>query len=403
VNMMYRFSAIVWVALVLASQAMGAEGLDPRKVSILYAGDPYPGMTPYLSMKEDAFTVVTPVQASFQHYAGISGKDIMKAMRIYMARSYEEYVNKYDVMILSDASFSVFSGGQTDWFANGVLDHGIGLIMVGGFESFGYGWESTKVHDVLPVSFQRYIWVSGYNRIEIVDFSNEFVASLPFRPTPEYMRVGTDGNYFTTKEGSSVLARWATKTLEFDNPPCYVTWTTGKGRTFALAHDWTPGGGAVMLRWEYYRDFVVNMMLYLAGKSIPDDPAVLHAYRENVHTLAISRSTLFSMIDFVESFGGSAREIEKEIGALDSLVADAKESYLNHEWEVALGKAQGAVTKMQDIEELSVRVKNQTLQWVYTIEWLSVTGVSLFAGVMLWVLMVRRKLYREVEATKFSQ
>jgi len=394
------FIGILIAVAAVGGTAFGAEGVDPRKVSVLYTGDPYPGVTPYLSMKEDAFTEVTPVQASYQHYAGISGADIMKAIRIYMPRTYDEYARKYDVTIISDSSASVFSGGAIAWFGNGVAEYGIGLVMVGGNECFGKGWENTPVEEALPVSFPSYVWVSGYNKIEVLDFTNEFIASLPFKPSPEYMRVGTDGNYFTQKAGSSLLARWITSSPQFDNPPCYVTWTTGKGRSFAMAHDWTPAGGWVMSTWDYYLDYAVNLMLYLADRSMPSDPGVVHQYRRLVHDITIARSTLYSLIDFVESFGGSAGTIDKEIIGMDDMVIDAKESYLSHDWSEALTKIEAAMNRMGEIEELAVKVKNDALFWVYVIEWLSVSGVSLLAGAVLWLLMIRRTLYREVRVTK---
>ena len=384
---------------------LGAQGKDPRRVSVLYTGDPYPGVTPYLSMKEDAFTLVTPIQASYIHYAGISAEDIKKSMRVYMARTYQDYLEKYDVMILSDSFMGVFTSEQVFWFRNGVLDHGIGLLMVGGWESFGGSWSNSPVEEVLPVSFPQDIWVSGSIKIEVTPegYSNEFMSSLPYKPLPEYMRIGTDGNFVTQKPGSELLAQWKVSTMLYEDPPCYITWSIGKGRTYAMCHDWTPGGGWVMSRWDYYRDYSTNLMLYLAGRTLPSGPLEVHEYRNLVHSVAIGKAMLFSLMDFVESFGGNPGPIDKEITVLDSMVVDAQEYYLDHDFGGALAGAQAAMDKMKEIEKLSVRVKNEALLWVYVIEWLSVTGVSLLSGAMVWFMMVRRKFYREVKVTRFAE
>jgi hypothetical protein len=167
-----------------------------------------------------------------------------------------------------------------------------------------------------------------------------------------------------------------------------------------MAHDWTPAGGWVMSTWDYYRDYAVNLMLYLADRSLPSDPVVVHQYRRSVHDIAIARSTLYSLIEFVESFGGSAGTIDKEIIGMDDILADAKESYLNHDWNEALAGIEAAMNRMGEIEQLAVKVKNDALFWVYVIEWLSVSGVSLLAGAVLWLLMIRRTLYREVRVTR---
>ena len=45
------------------------------RVSVLYTGDPYPGHTPYIHMKVEPMLSVTPIQASRDHYAGISDSD----------------------------------------------------------------------------------------------------------------------------------------------------------------------------------------------------------------------------------------------------------------------------------------------------------------------------------------
>jgi uncharacterized membrane protein len=388
---------------------LGASALDPRKVGVLYTGDPYPGVTPYISMKEDAFIVVTPVQGSQQHYAGITWADIHKSLRVYMPRTYDDYLAKYDVMILSDSNKRIFTTEQHFWLRNGVLDNGVGLLMVGGYESFGAGfgnpdWANSLVEEILPVLVPRAgeDWVSGDSQQGIYvtesGYGNEFISSLPYDPLPEYMRAGTDGNLVVQKDGSRVLARW--NSPRHQDPPCYATWDIGEGRTFAMCHDWTPGGGWMMSRWDYYRDYSVNLMLFLAQRDLPQDYLVVHRYRQNIHTLAIGKSTLFSLMDFVESFGGSARRIDDAIGLLEAVVSEAKEDYLDQEFEAALGKSQDSLATLKEIEELALEIKDEALFWVYLIEWLSVSGVALVAGVVMWALMVRRTLYREVGVTR---
>ena len=395
-------SAAILVLVLSAASALGAQGIDPRRVSVLYTGDHYPGITPYPAMKQDAMIVVTPVQASYIHYAGISAEDIKKSMRVYMARTYAEYVDKYDVMILSDAEMRVFTLGQVLWFADGVRDHGIGLLMVGGWESFGGSWTASPVEEVLPVSFPQNIWVSGYIKIEILPeaFENEFIKTLPYDPLPEYMRVGTDGNMVELKRGAELLAKWKVHTLQYEDPPCYVTWEVEKGRTYAMCHDWTPGGGLVMSRWDYYRDYAINLMLYLAGRDLPEDPFTVHRYRETISNVALGKNLLLSLMEFVESLGGSSIPIATEVGSMDEIVSQAQMHYLDKDYTVALALSEDAFGRLKEIEELAVKVKNDALFWVYTIEWLVVTGVALVSGVVLWFIMVRRSLYREVGVTR---
>ncbi len=272
--MRYLAAAVPAVLLAL-SGVLAAEGIDPRMVSVLYTGDPYPGQTPYLSMQEDAFLQVTPVLASSMHTGHIPWEDIRRSMRIYMARTYDQYVSKYDVLILSDSNMRAFKPEQHIWFRDGVLDHGLGLVMVSGHETFagGFGhtgWGNTPAEEVLPVKIPQGgdTWLMGGAPVEIVEHENEFMRSLPLDPLPLYMRMGIqDGDIVYQKEGSILLARWISK--RYGDPPFYVTWDIERGRTFAMMHDWTLAAGHIMLRWDYYADYAINLMLYLAKRELP--------------------------------------------------------------------------------------------------------------------------------------
>jgi hypothetical protein len=53
----------------------------------------------------------------------------------------------------------------------------------------------------------------------------------------------------------------------------------------------------------------------------------------------------------------------------------------------------------QAMEETN-KAKDRALIWIYISQWMVTTAV---AGVTLWWLMVRRKLYREVTTTQLRQ
>jgi hypothetical protein len=60
----------------------------------------------------------------------------------------------------------------------------------------------------------------------------------------------------------------------------------------------------------------------------------------------------------------------------------------------ALGDLRKATAKV-------MQMKDQAMLWIYLIEWTVVTATFAIGGVVLWSLMVRRRLYREVGETKF--
>ena len=53
------------------------------------------------------------------------------------------------------------------------------------------------------------------------------------------------------------------------------------------------------------------------------------------------------------------------------------------------------------LEELAVKLKDRALLWIYIIEWLAILATAMICGSVLWALMIRRRLYREVQATTF--
>lgn len=392
--------------------AYSSEGIDPRRVSVLYVGDSLSAYTPYVPFVEDASISVSVVMV--HHHGGIPLADIHRYIRLYMPRSYDEYASRYDALVISNAYRRVLTVEQLSWFRDGVLEKGIGLVMVAGQESFGASssrpdasWAGSLVEEVLPVSVPTGYQVIEHNWIrrhtmEIVDHSHEFISSLPFEPQPEYMRMPVDGQLTHLKTGATTLARWIYPELGY--PPLYATWDIGEGRTFAMTHGWTDpgsqGGARFFTKWDYYGDFAINLVHYLAKRSLPSDYLVVHQYREQVHALFVGKGMLLSLIDFVDAFGGDPTQLNEEIQLLDEQHEGSQGLYLDHDYQEALESIRTTVEKLRSIEELAIRIKNQALLWVYVTEWLAVTGTSLLCGFIVWTLMVRRRLYREIGTTR---
>jgi len=55
---------------------------------------------------------------------------------------------------------------------------------------------------------------------------------------------------------------------------------------------------------------------------------------------------------------------------------------------------------LKRLEVDAVKLKNSALAWVFLIEWLSVSSTMLVCSVLIWQLMVRRRVYREVGVTR---
>jgi hypothetical protein len=79
---------------------------------------------------------------------------------------------------------------------------------------------------------------------------------------------------------------------------------------------------------------------------------------------------------------------------------EAEELYIDQRYEESAAVLQMATVRFEEINEAAVKLKDQALLWIYIIEWSAVSATSLVTGVILWALMVRRKLYREVGITR---
>ncbi len=58
---------------------------------------------------------------------------------------------------------------------------------------------------------------------------------------------------------------------------------------------------------------------------------------------------------------------------------------------------------MGEILEDAKKLQQAVMFWIYLIEWFAVVGTFLISGIVLNLLMVRRRLYREVATTRTRQ
>ena len=84
-------------------------------------------------------------------------------------------------------------------------------------------------------------------------------------------------------------------------------------------------------------------------------------------------------------------------------MAGARAVYIELRFDEVLEAYHKIRRTLDDLEEQAIELKERTLLWVYVIEWLVVSGTSLAAGFILWSVMVRRRLYREIGVTRLIE
>ena len=330
---------------------------------------------------------------------------VARMVRLYMPRTYKDLTSRFDVIILCNANRDAVGPLNIEMLARGVREGGMSLLMDGGFETFGstmgVPWGETAIGKLLPTDDVIGAYIrSGSLVLDRPD--NEFISSLPWGTKPIFTRIFYH-NLIIAKTGSDTLAH---VDCPNEDHPAMVTWQLeGGSRTFSWAGEIhkaclevTAGG-----HWEYCIDLGCNLIIYLDGRPVPQDIDLIHRVRSEMFQIDMRKSLLFSLVEFCENFGANTDRIMLKIDEVDNAMLEAILPYLELRLEDALESCQKVGGMLTEIERDAINLKKRALFWVYLIEWLAVTGTSMICAFALWSVMVRRRLYREVQTTRLSQ
>jgi len=383
----------------------GATGLEDGRIGVLYVGC-IARSPPFNFMRSDPLFSMGFVIATLRDWAGMAESEVHRRVRLYMPRTYRDLVSNFDVIVLANANrFAV--GTHVEKLAQGVEEGSMGLLMSGGWETFGGTstaappWGDSAVGKLLPTEDVIGIWVESGWPVIFDKPAHEFIRSIPWNfKDPSLGQIRWHHNMVKPRLGAEMLARVVSASGSED--PLMITWKLpNEARVFALTseiHALSWYGSP----WEYAIDFGSNLMIYLDNRPVPQDVALVHAARTKIFQVATRRSLLISLLDFCESFGANTRNILRRAGETDAAIAAAMPEYLQLRFEEMLDAYREVEAMLEEMEEDAIKLKNATLLWVYVVEWLTVTGTTLFCGFLLWSLMIRRRLYREVETTRLS-
>jgi hypothetical protein len=388
------FLVLSFCNMVLAQRA------DPEtgRVRILYIGDGWgPSPVPVLS-SDPAFSVVSvPTSTLHGDFGGTSysSEAMIRLVRLYMPRSYGEMLSKHDLTILSDANPFFLNDNHLGWIRDSTTSEGFGLIMVGGVESFGApkGMPWTSLEDMLPVDISLDLAGGYYYPSFKVEPARDhpFTRSLPWETIPLFHGM----NRLTLKEAAILLL----EAQGHPHPPLSY-WDFGEGRCVAHAPDWTPVSGEDVMRWEFYLDYVGNIAYLATDNAIPEDHLLIHSLRTGFWSMRVRLTSVADTLGFVEKFGANTHPMERQMGQAANLVRDAESYYVRKEHDAAMQMLEDIEATLVSLHEGAMRLKGQALFWVHAVEWTVTSGTGLLAALLVWTLMVRRRLYREVGGTR---
>jgi uncharacterized membrane protein len=381
---------------------------DPNTglIRVMYIGTPFRSYSPYPFFRIDPLLSTTPISG----LAWLEPEIVVRALRLYLPRTRNEYP-KYDVIGLDDATFEHFPPNTLVWMRDAVLEDGLGFFMGGGSGSFGgaHGFPSyadTPLQEIMPVDCLPEH--SGYARNEVIDFEDEFMKSVPW---DEFERHNTFGGYNVVglRDGATQLS--AITPLVGGSPdPGWTWWDIGEGRFFASPTGFrgsvgagTTSAGVSFIYWKHYPDFVANMAYFLAGLTPPSDTQLLYTTRLRFREVDYHRQMITGTMEFISRFGANSNRVDEKLSEAEEVLSRAKSYFVDLDLARSLEEADQVILLLREADELALKAKQTALFWVYAIEWLAVTATLLLCGVVLWTLMVRRKLYREVSATRMKR
>lgn len=389
---------VKWEAVVLAilvALPLPTWAREPRQdpstknVRVLYLGDAWGTDSPVFQINKDPIFKQTGVPAS--ETAGPGVKELRKLLRIYMPRSYSIFVSQYDLVVLSDTQSVFFTHDQLMWFKNGVESEGLGILMAGGRDIQQGQWSGTSVEDALPATFMGTLTHEMPFRAVIVNPDHEFVKALPLDKLPLYLGM----NVVSPREGTEVILR-----SQLEGYPILVYRDFGRGAGVFHTPDWTPAWGGYLSAWEYYGDFVCNLLYLSAGLSVPQDPLLMHTLRELFGDFDVRRGMIVSLANFIDEFGASTVALDRKLAELDAPRAQASSLYRDQDYEGTLALIRQLIRETDNLQAFALKLKDRAMVWIYVTEVSAVTGTSLVCGAVLWLLMVKRRLYREVAVTR---
>jgi len=387
-----RLVLVSLLLLVLCiSRAPAKTDDETGRIRLVLFGEGW-SLTPAIMTTDPKITALA-IPAGSSTYA----EYMARFMRIYMPRSYREWVEEVDMFILSDLVPWGFRGEHFAWMIRSIEEEGTGMLLS---EMGWYGiidwttnaaehWLETTVYEAFPCDM-----VIGEMNQECSYLL--VTADGPFLELPgiEEVAFADEQGIHLPREGAITWAIYRK-----GREPAILSRPYGRGNTVAnsmgLERFVQP-----CYEWKYYKDYFINHAYFSAGVPVPADLELVHRIREQLETFMDRRKFVMGTIDFIDRFNANTRPVEEMVDEIIKMKGKAVTLYLEQRYEEASETIGIIMERFVEIDAEAVRLRNQALLWVYVIEWLAVSATGLLSGVVVWALMVRRRLFREVGVTR---
>ena len=390
---------ILCIIISLLSPCAGKVDPETGRVRVYFVGEltgyqgfPYPAW-----IRHEPRFVLTAVPALVPI---LDQAEARRNIRRYLPRTREGVGEMVDVFIWEDFGEMVFTTEQLSWYQAAIDEDGVGIALIE-FAEWGANdmevWRVSAFYEVFPADVLSGGRWSG--RYEVVE-------RRPFFDLPQdiegWVMNNAQHSPIRARQGSVVHARWRHQITGTGPDECLVTGRYGEGLALHQAHGWDNIPPETVRGFKYLPDLIYNYLYFLAGVPIPGDVDLVNQVRSLFLVLGEGRTTIFAVMDFAEKFGANTAGLERDIHLADELRRRGESEYIDGEYALSLETVQSALDAYDALAERAMALKDRALFWVYVTEWIIVVATSMLCGSLLWTLMVRRWLYRDVGATRLG-
>ena len=401
------------LALLLLSGGHCAERID--LILIGHVVSSYNPVTLFLEVDPSVRYTIVPTSES---YAVPLGEEQAKRfIKQYFPRTYDDLAS-YDFAMYSIPYILPLSLKQISWLRESVYrgdsaaltDQG-GLRM--GNIEYAQFWVDVGMSDIFANDAQRVLQTgqvsysdSGYRLSVKRDATHQVLVPLLPLGLEDIPALGLF--HTEPKEGAEVVAEAVGNFVEIPGSPRRAPWLMyyefGKGETWTLCDNFVNPFWCGMyygsVRGDLQTDVLMNVIWDSVGLELPRDAALVHQIRLDFRDYVQERSLQVSVVEFVDRLGANLASVEELLRNADSAKAQAEELYLEQDYSGCQEELSRAFEILEGATELSLEQKRKALLWIYVIEWTAVTGTLMLTGAVIYSLMVKRRLYREVGTTQ---
>jgi len=343
---------------------------------------------------EPRFVLSRAVPCCLQY---LSTGDAKRFARIYLPRSYDSLYEGTDVLVFHDFSPEVLPPSHLDWFQRGV-EEGIGLCLIEfANRAATYSgmnlWPEVKFYqvfagDLVPNQIDAAMGRQYYRVVQ--------EGPLLALPGVERwnMNWGAHGD-LAARAGTTVWAVWRDR-----GTPALLSRRYGEGMVVQPDHGWDTIPEDTKRQWVYFPDYIFNHLTFVADSRFPDDLELVHRARVAFIRYREEKAMALLVLGFIEKFGANPSAFEQRIGEMDADHEEAEDLYVDLRVGESLEIMQDLLGRFESMGDDMMRARDRALLWVFVTEYLVVAATCMGCGFALWTLMVKRKLYREAEATK---